>query len=383
MPFKNGTYFIKNREYGKYLQIDNDDASNDYITSGAIMEQWAYDGGLYQKWKLVSLENGYYQILSYKSGLALSVPATQEGTEDIALIQRAYTGAYSQQWKITLTENGSYKIVPRSSDTFVMAVGDYILNDANGVHIEQREYVFNNSYKDEWYIGEKRIFNATVDIYYDMGYCVRYGETIESAEESIGKYMESVAKIFEEQLGLQIDYRVSFYNSPIDQCKGEVTIDNIDDLCEEHALEHTNKNTMMSLFMKDYPGSSTKTTLYWTGHGLSLEDGTGNGNRSCSWYNSVFLLGIAGETDRDRRSCRGLLHELCHQYGAPDHYHESADEDADGHCSHYPICSDCGDATVIRPGKCVMGIESESGGELLICNGCYEEIIKHLMGHHE
>ena len=391
LPFENGTYFVKNRQYSKYLQIDNDDASNDYITSGAIMEQWAYDGGLYQKWKLVSLENGYYQIISYKSGLALSVPATQEDEEDIALIQRAYTGAYSQQWKITLTENGSYKIAPRSSDTFVMAVGDYIINNANGVHIEQREYVDNNSYKDEWYIGEKRIFNATVNIYYDMGYCVRYDETIEEAEESISKYMEAVAEIFEEQFGLQINYRVSFYNSPIDQCKGEVTQDNIDTLCE-HTLDHTNKENMMHNFMKDYPGSSTVTTLYWTGHGLSLEDGMGDGNGSCSWYNSVFLLGTdTDENERNRKSYRGLLHELCHQYGVYDHYHTGENDIKDDKGNVIEIrpcenakyeCSYCAD--IKRNNDCVMGNATELNKNMLwICEDCAKEIMEHLEKHHE
>ena len=67
-----GTYFIENRTYEKFMQVDNDEAPN-YSASGAIMEQFSFDGGDYQKWTITALGDGYYKILSAKSGLALSV----------------------------------------------------------------------------------------------------------------------------------------------------------------------------------------------------------------------------------------------------------------------------------------------------------------------
>ena len=39
IPLPDGTYFIKNREFDRYLQINDNDAPN-YNTSGEIMEQW-------------------------------------------------------------------------------------------------------------------------------------------------------------------------------------------------------------------------------------------------------------------------------------------------------------------------------------------------------
>ena len=160
LPFVDGTYFIKNREFGKYLQINDNDASNGYSTSGSIMEQWSFDSGEYQKWMLTSLDNGYYKITSAESDLALSVQADQASSSDLELVQEAYTGAYRQQWKITETSYGSYKIKARSSegleDDLVMAVGDSLANGADGTNIEQRLYKNNTSYMDEWYVCSNR-----------------------------------------------------------------------------------------------------------------------------------------------------------------------------------------------------------------------------------
>ncbi|MBO5097163.1 MAG: RICIN domain-containing protein, partial [Agathobacter sp.] len=366
IPVRTGTYYIKNRQFSKYLQIDNNDAANDYKSLGVIMEQWTYDGEDYQKWKLVSLENGYYKIISVQSGLALSVPSGKTSAQDVELIQEIYTGDSRQQWKITQTQYGSYKIKPRSSEgltnDLVMAVGDSITVGWDGTNIQQRVYVNNTSYMDEWYI--RNPYYATVNIYYDMGYCVQFDETKEEAESSIRKYMRKVAGIFEEEFGLHIDYTITFYNSPIDQCKGEVTKDNINRLCT-HGADHTNKENMKNSFKASYPGSDTVITLYWTGHALSLESGKGNGNVSCSSDYSLFLLGNkVPEEDRERRSYRGLLHELCHQFSVKDHYHteENDTKDADGKvvigkCKNEKYgCSTCADDR--RDRNCVIGEET-------------------------
>ncbi|MGN1154918.1 MAG: RICIN domain-containing protein, partial [Agathobacter sp.] len=397
LPLENETYFIKNREYGRYLQIDNNDAASNYETSGSIMEQWEYDGKDYQKWKLVSLDNGYYKIISEKSSLALSVKSAEVSSKDVSLVQEVYTGAYRQQWKITKTENGSYKIKPRSSESqssdLVMAVGDSILNDTNGVNIEQRVYTNDTKYKDEWYIGKKRIFNATVNCFYDKGYSVRFCETEAESEAKILEYMAEIAEIYEEKFGLQIEYNVAYYESPLDQCKGEVTQENIDTLCP-HKEDHTNRENLINDFDYNLGSISNKTSInvYWTGHKLSLENRKDDGNISCSQYYSVFLLGInIPDSDRDYRSCRGLLHELNHQFRAPDHYHTTENDiiDADGNvieigkCKHFKNgCSICGDFQ--RTANCVMGPSNASGRVWSnICEDCKNDIENHLTHHHE
>ena len=153
-PFPDGEYFLRSRQYTRYLQIEKNDSDNDYLTSGAGIEQWTLDGGDYQKWSLQWRGNGCYSIISVQSGKALSVPAGQTSSADVPLVQEAYTGAARQLWKITVTDGGYFKIKAKSSenasDDLVVAVGDYYPNDVNGVSIEQRKYVDDNTYKDEW-----------------------------------------------------------------------------------------------------------------------------------------------------------------------------------------------------------------------------------------
>ena len=152
LPFENGEYYIRNKEYNKYLQIDNNTSSNNYATQNADMEMWAFDGEDYQKWLLTSLENGYYKIISDKSGLALSVGTSEVGTLGAVLEQRTYTGVQTQQWKITQTSSGAYRIIPRASEstnsTITMSVATPSnSSNTNGTKITQNTY--SSSY-GEW-----------------------------------------------------------------------------------------------------------------------------------------------------------------------------------------------------------------------------------------
>ena len=147
-----GTYFIKNKELNKYMQIDDGEAPT-YSASGAFMELWGKDGNDYQKWKISSVGGGYYSIISVKSGLALSVKSGSLNSGNVKLVQESYTGAYRQQWAFQRASDGSYVIRPRSGESYTkdwcMAAGDGIFT-ANGRNVEQREYTDNTDYKDRW-----------------------------------------------------------------------------------------------------------------------------------------------------------------------------------------------------------------------------------------
>lgn len=69
------------------MQIDDND-DPDYNTSGSHMELWDYDGGGYQRWELIHIGDGYYKIVSVKSGMALCVPSgsTDEGEVAFAVM---------------------------------------------------------------------------------------------------------------------------------------------------------------------------------------------------------------------------------------------------------------------------------------------------------
>ena len=153
-PVSTDTYFIKSSADEVYLQVTNSDSSNNYSTSGATMFQWRYTGEDYQKWNITLLEDGYYSIVSVQSGLALSVPSGQTTNADVTLVQEANNEYDRQKWKITLTEDYQYVIKAKSSESastdMAMAVGYSATNASEGVDIQQRAYVADENWRDEW-----------------------------------------------------------------------------------------------------------------------------------------------------------------------------------------------------------------------------------------
>lgn len=150
-----GTYYIQNRKYKRFAQIDNDDANKDYKTESAIIEQFPIDGGTYQQWAISSVNGGYVKIVSKQSGLALTVKSGDEHSKMGTIVQKSYSGSKNQQWKITKTSHGSYKIKARSSedystDDLVLCVNTQGLHSVDGLDLKQRVFVDNISYMDEW-----------------------------------------------------------------------------------------------------------------------------------------------------------------------------------------------------------------------------------------
>ena len=65
-----------------------------------------------------------------------------------------------------------------------------------------------------------------------MGYPVRYGESTSVASSKLDAYADAVAKQYLRLFGLELTLSdVTYYQSPIDICKGTVDSGNIDDIC--------------------------------------------------------------------------------------------------------------------------------------------------------
>lgn len=149
-----GTYFFQNRHYGKYIQPDDDNAPL-YNVDGEIIEQMPFDASEQQKWSFVYLGDDYYKIVSNKCNYAITVPTGKETTEDIDLILTPYAERDTQKWRVTKTKYGSYKIKAKSSEGYtekdlVIVIQNNIL--LQNLNVQQREYVDNESYRDEWWI---------------------------------------------------------------------------------------------------------------------------------------------------------------------------------------------------------------------------------------
>ena len=145
-----GIYYFKNKDTGKYMQIDNNAA---YHENDAIMELWGYQGDDWQKWQLVHIRDGYYKIQSVISGYAVCVKAGEIDDDEVALVQQPYSDLDRMHWMITKSSSGAYIIRPKSGESgtkdWCMCAGDYFFI-TSGLNVEQQEYVDNKSYMDEW-----------------------------------------------------------------------------------------------------------------------------------------------------------------------------------------------------------------------------------------
>ncbi len=84
---------------------------------------------------------------------------------------------------------------------------------------------------------------------------------------------------------------------------------------------------------------------------------------------------------REQNSKGVLMHELNHQYGAKDHYHELADKNDPNSCKFKERCSECGNNP--RPLSCIMyQSRINISNSDVICAACQNDILSHLNGHH-
>lgn len=144
---ENGTYYLKNKATKKYADIQG--PSND---SGAIIHQWKMHGYASQQWNFELLSDGYYKIKSMHSGLYLSVE-NNSSEQNAAVKQKAFNNGSGQLWKVELLSDGAYKLTPKSGESSnrVLASASYDSVD-NGIVIQQRLFVDDTNYKDEWII---------------------------------------------------------------------------------------------------------------------------------------------------------------------------------------------------------------------------------------
>ena len=142
VPFKEGTYFVENKELdSKFMQIDDNVSSS---TNGATLELWGIDAENHQKWTFDYVSGEYYKIVSVASGKVLTAPSAVDGS----ITQTSYTGASTQLWKITTAGDDIYRLSPKSNPSYYMSAGDSSSED--GVNIEMRSS--RSDSKDEWYL---------------------------------------------------------------------------------------------------------------------------------------------------------------------------------------------------------------------------------------
>ena len=136
------------------------------------------------------------------------------------------------------------------------------------------------------------------------------------------------------------------------------------------------RGNVISSFKSSFSGSNTATNVLWSCHAITstATNGDTNYNRSCSSGDAVIMIERSDSYSRSRNAKGVLLHELNHQYGAVDHYHELADKNDPNSCKFKSICSECG--TNPRPSTCIMYQSRIDISDLnVICTSCCFPIV--------
>ena len=135
-----GTYYFKNAQHDKYMQIEN---SSSVTEKDVKFELWDFDGASDQRWTIDYVGDGYYKIIS-AGGYAVTASSL-----DTDMTQTTYTGSDTQQWKITKTGNVIYKFSPKSNSSAYMATDDGAFTSyGRDIQLKQNQ----SDYSDEWII---------------------------------------------------------------------------------------------------------------------------------------------------------------------------------------------------------------------------------------
>ena len=150
----NGTYFMKNKKTSRYVDIDGP-----YMQAGTTVHQWDFNANYSQRWIFTHIGDGYYTIESANDQTAYYLGVQNDGTAtDTPVVLRTGSITDGMKWRVSFTDSGAFKITPKTGEQNgrVLSVASYLVN-GNGVTIQQRDYVNDGNYKDEWFIDDKLI----------------------------------------------------------------------------------------------------------------------------------------------------------------------------------------------------------------------------------
>ena len=369
-----GTYSIRNVGTKKFIGIDGH-----YNTEeNARIKQFNYGDADWLRWTVehVSGGEGYVRIKSHYSNKYISVDSTDNSVIKQTSAQNDYN-----LWKFERTSAGNVKLVCKAlAATHVLAPPS--ASSGNGAALKMVTYTDDTTYNDEWKFPQKPYYAYVIN-HYDMGFVARYGGSSSVVASKIDTYMDAVAERFLELLDLVlISSNATYYQSPLDICKGTVSSSNIDNLCSHDGVIHSERSNVISDFNATHIGDSITTHVLWSGHKITSQAPSGetNYNRSCSSGTGVFLLEIS--TSNIDRNLQGvLMHELCHQFGARDHYHEPTVPGEDDTCRNKSICSEC--EINPRDESCIMNqSRRDISDDAVLCSECLNDILNHLISHH-
>ena len=140
-----GTYFIKSKSSGKYLDVANGSSS-----SPANVQQYQYNSSFAQLWTVTKISAGIYELTPSTNGnLRLDV---SDGTDSDQKNIQAFTSnsSQAQRWRIIKNTDGSYRLIPQISSFRGMDV------DTGTSNVQLWEYLGTNNQR--WIFEIARVY---------------------------------------------------------------------------------------------------------------------------------------------------------------------------------------------------------------------------------
>ena len=102
-------------------------------SDGANVQQWTYNGGANQKWRIEALTTGAYQVVAIHSGKCLDLAGGS--LADGANVQQwSCNGSVNQQWRVELLSGSTYQLVSMKSNKCLDVAS---AGTANGTNVQQ------------------------------------------------------------------------------------------------------------------------------------------------------------------------------------------------------------------------------------------------------
>ena len=109
----NGTYFIKNKQSGRYADI-----YNQYMNDGTNVHQWEFHGGATQRWVFTRIEDDYYSIVSANSGGTTYYLSQEQDTAfDDNIIIDSGSIDDGKKWKVKKAASGAFILTALTTTT--------------------------------------------------------------------------------------------------------------------------------------------------------------------------------------------------------------------------------------------------------------------------
>ena len=194
-----GVYQISNALDADYVL----DVEGGSTASGAGVSLWSNENSRWQRFRFISMGDGYYRIAPLHSGLTLGYDATSK-----KISQQEYTGAASQLWSIEPNSDGSYRFVAKDSGLSLTLAGaagksiGIVAQSGAADNAAQHWAISQCSARDSFkiYLDAGHGWGSSNEGQYDPG----AGSEGRVEAEMTVEVVEKVAKICQEEYGLLV-----------------------------------------------------------------------------------------------------------------------------------------------------------------------------------